>query len=94
VGVRAAPLKPSVGLLSFNMRKRNTPVYAVVRIDDYPSETLENCITIKEIVWSLEEAEAEVARLNELNRSKRCRYFWQYTRLMDADAGSESMDSN
>jgi hypothetical protein len=75
------------------MRKRNTPVYAIVRIDDNPSETVENCITIKEIVWSLEEAETEVARLNELNRSKGCRYFWQYTRLVDPQAGSESRDS-
>jgi hypothetical protein len=74
------------------MRKRNTPVYAVVRIDDYPSGTLENNITIKEIVWSLAAAEAEVARLNELNRSKGCKYFWQSTRLMDADAGNESSD--
>ena len=80
----------AVGWLRFNMRKNNTPVYAVVRIDDYPSGTLENCITIKEIVWSAEEAEAEVARLNELNRSKGCRYFWQYTRLIDADPGRES----
>jgi hypothetical protein len=72
------------------MRKNNIPVYAVIRIDDYPSGTLENCITIKEIVWSVEEAEAEVVRLNELNRSKGCRYFWQYTRLIDADPGIES----
>src|SRR5258705_6131855 len=52
------------------MRKRNTQVYAVVRIDNYPTDELENNITIKEIVWSLEEAEAEVARLNELNAPK------------------------
>lgn len=75
------------------MRKRNTPVYAVVRIDENLSETLENCITIKEIVWSIEEAESEVARLNELNQSKGCRYFWQHTRLIDEDAGSESGES-
>ena len=73
--------------------KRNTPVYAVVRIDENLSETLENCITIKEIVWTIEEAESEVARLNELNRSKGCRYFWQHTRMIDAEAESESDDS-
>jgi hypothetical protein len=67
------------------MRKRRTPVYAVIRVDDYPSAAPEDCITIKEIVWSLEEAEAEVKRLNELNRSKGCKYFWQLTRLMEAD---------
>jgi hypothetical protein len=66
------------------MRKRKTPVYAVIRVDDYSS--LENSITIKEIVWSLEEAKAEVKRLNELNRFKGCKYFWQSTRLIDAVA--------
>ena len=71
------------------MKKRKTPVYAVIRVGDYPSGALENCITIKEIVWSLEEAEAEVKRLNELNRSKDSKYFWQYTRLVDAVADEE-----
>ena len=61
-------------------------MYAVIRVDDYPSGALENCITIKEIVWSLEEAEAEVKRLMKLNRSKGCKYFWQYTRLVEAVA--------
>ena len=61
-------------------------MYAVVRIDDYSTGALEDNITVKEIVWSLEEAEAEVARLNELNDSKGCRYFWQSTRLKAADA--------
>ena len=74
------------------MRKRNTQVYAVVRIDNYPTDELENNITIKEIVWSLEEAEAEVARLNELNASKGCRYFWQSTRLIAANAELESRE--
>ena len=75
------------------MRKRNTQVYAVVRIDNYPTDELENNITIKEIVWSLEEAEAEVARLNELNASKGCRYFWQSTRLIAANAELENRES-
>lgn len=78
----------------FIVRKSNTAVYAIVRIDENLSETLEHCITIKEIVWSIEEAESEVARLNELNRSKGCRYFWQHTRLIDAEAGTESGDSS
>ncbi|HKG45094.1 MAG TPA: hypothetical protein VKB02_00080 [Pyrinomonadaceae bacterium] len=75
------------------MRKTNTPVYAVVRIDDYPTDKLENNITIKEIVWSLEEAESEVARLNELNASKGCRYFCLYTRLVVENADLESPES-
>ena len=76
------------------MRKRNTQVYAVVRIDNYLTAELENNITIKEIVWSLEEAEAEVARLHELNASKGCRYFWQSTRLIGANAELESREDS
>ncbi|HYU98610.1 MAG TPA: hypothetical protein VE977_07270 [Pyrinomonadaceae bacterium] len=75
------------------MRKRKTPVYAIVRIDDYSTGALEDNITVKEIVWSLEEAEAEVARLNELNDSKGCRYFWRSTRLIAEDAENESRGS-
>ena len=75
------------------MRKSKTPVYAVIRIDNYSAAALEDNITVKEIVWSLEEAEAEVARLNELNDSKGCRYFWQLTRLITADAENESRGS-
>jgi len=75
------------------MRKIKTPVYAVIRVDNCPSGILENSITVKEIVWRLEEAETEVARLNEINRSKGCRYFWQSTRLIDADEANEGRDS-
>jgi hypothetical protein len=44
-------------------------------------------VTIKEVVLELGEAEREVERLNRLNESKGCRYFWQGTRLF-ADSGS------
>lgn len=69
------------------MAKTKEHVYAIVRIDEFYdlSVPLENMITVKEVVWSIEQAEAEVSRLNELNESKRCRYFWQTTRLMADD---------
>jgi len=44
-------------------------------------------VTIKEVVLDLAEAKSEVDRLNRLNESKGCRYFWQGTRLFD-DGGS------
>jgi hypothetical protein len=50
-------------------------------------------ITVKEVVWTEEAAEAEVDRLNALNAGKGCRYFLQYTRAhrRDADGGSNSL---
>jgi hypothetical protein len=70
------------------MAKQKKEVYAVIRVDDFhdPAVPLENKITVKEIVPSLEVADAEVARLNALNNSKGSRYFWQATRL---DTGDE-----
>jgi hypothetical protein len=38
-------------------------------------------ITVKEVWLSADQAEAEVARLNELNSDKRVGYFMQHTRL-------------
>jgi hypothetical protein len=38
-------------------------------------------VTIKEVVLDQDEAERAVERLNRLNESKGCRYFWQGTRL-------------
>ena len=76
------------------MAKPKTQVFAIVRIDEeYSAVALENRITVKEIVWSLEEAEAEVARLNELNGSKGCRYFWQTTRLIGTAEPAEGRES-
>jgi hypothetical protein len=37
-------------------------------------------ITVKEVVGTLEMAQSEVRRLNELNGGLGCRYFWQQTR--------------
>jgi hypothetical protein len=69
------------------MTKRKEQVYAIVRIDGFHDQSapLEETITVKEVVWSIEQAEAEVSRLNKLNESKGCRYFWQTTRLIGDD---------
>jgi hypothetical protein len=66
------------------MRKQKKQVYAIIRVDDFhdPSLTVEDRISVKEVVSSLEAAESEVARLNELNSPKGARYFWQATRLV------------
>lgn len=66
------------------VRRKFSPAYAIVRIDDFhgPNTIPEDKIMVKEIVFSEEEAEAEVTRLRALNGAKGCRYFWQYTRLM------------
>jgi SAM-dependent methyltransferase len=53
-------------------------VYAVVRIDD--SQAIEDAITVKEILPTIEQAMREVERLNKLNSDKGARYFWQATR--------------
>ncbi len=57
------------------------PAYAIVRVDAYLGEDppIPARITIKRVVWSLELAESEVARLSAINPA--CAYFWQYTRV-------------
>lgn len=73
------------------MKRPNTPVYAVIRLD-YSMADLSTIgpstpqasviVTVKEIVMTPEAAEAEVERLNKVNAEKSCRYFWQHTRLV------------
>jgi len=69
------------------MGKAKTHVYAIVRVDEFAGQpmAIENKITVKEVVRSLEKAKAEVARLNTLNGAKGAKYFWQTTRLMEDD---------
>jgi hypothetical protein len=55
------------------------PAYAIIRLDLDPVYGDEDRYTVKRVVWSEDEASAKVARLNEVNASKNCRYFWQYT---------------
>ncbi|HEY8237206.1 MAG TPA: hypothetical protein VIF85_11235 [Gaiellaceae bacterium] len=57
------------------------PAYAIIRLDLDPVYADEDRYTVKRIVWSEDEAVAEVARLDEINIDKNCRYFWQYTRV-------------
>lgn len=62
--------------------------FAVVRIDHYLREVAEvrDRVTIKEVLPTLEEAEKEVQRLNELagvqGRGDDVEYFVQHTRLV------------
>jgi len=66
---------------------RKIPVYAIVRLDlDVVAPDL--AVAIKEVVPTLQDAEAEVQRLNLLNSDKHCRYFWRATRYFpDGPAG-------
>ena len=57
--------------------------FAIIRIDLNLRED-EDRVTIKRVVRSQELAESEVARLNDVNADKHCRYFWQYTRIDSA----------
>jgi hypothetical protein len=62
--------------------------YAIVRLDNFhrPEVPIQDTINIVRVVWSQEEAEKEVARLNELNGDKGCMYFWQLTRVKDKES--------
>jgi len=57
---------------------RKVEVFAVVRVDH--ARHVEEAITVKEILPTLEEAVREVERLNRLNQDKGAHYFWQATR--------------
>jgi hypothetical protein len=69
------------------MNKAKTHVYAIIRVDEFYDQAtpIENKITVKAVVRSIEDAKAEVARLNTLNESKGAKYFWQTTRLIEGD---------
>ena len=72
--------------------KEHEGVYAILRHDPW-LDSLESAVTVKQIVRTLEIAEADVARLNDLNGHKGSRYWWQYTRLFPdgTSAGSDAM---
>lgn len=64
------------------MSKRNTPAFAIIRIDDHEEKTpIENVFTIQKVMLVMEEAQEEVNRLNKLNADKGCKYFLKQTRL-------------
>jgi hypothetical protein len=74
------------------------PAFAVVRVDgpldrSMSPEAVQERITVKKIVWTEGDAEAEVARLNAIERERPperragCFYFAQYTRVFDDGQG-------
>ena len=58
-------------------------VYAIVRIDAFYTVdvTPQDAITVVKVLWSEESAEAETARLNQVNSGKRTSYHMKMTRL-------------
>lgn len=42
------------------------PAFAVIRLDKIENVPIKDQMTVKMVVWTLEEAEAEVKRLNEI----------------------------
>jgi hypothetical protein len=56
-------------------------VFAVLRFDPPWVEDAEQGVTVVKVMRSQAEAEAETARLNDLNGDKGCRYVLQATRL-------------
>ena len=85
-------------------RTAHEQVYVVVRVDYelgadgsdvHAEDSIEigpHRITVKEVVRTPDEARREVSRLNDLNRDKACRYFWQGSRYFP-DGGSFGSDS-
>ena len=65
-------------------------VYAVIRIEAELTDP-EQAVSVTEILPTIEQAEAEVARLNRVNAAKGCRYVWQATRYFTG--GREVSDS-
>jgi hypothetical protein len=67
-------------------------VYAIVRLD-LDVATPDLAFAIKEVVPTLEEAEAEVQRLNLVNADKNCRYIWRASRYFpEGRRGLEGSD--
>jgi hypothetical protein len=61
-------------------------VYPVVRIDTpIDSADLTQKITVVKVLTSQSDAEAEVARLSEVNAEKSCLYFYCTSRLIERD---------
>lgn len=69
------------------MRQQNSThkqVFVILRADLFHRTAVppEGFVRAKEVVRSLEEAEAEVARLNALHPDGAVRYWWQASRLI------------
>jgi hypothetical protein len=70
--------------------ERFEPAYAVVRVDrfrlrDSLPDDPQVYVTVKEVLWTSDEAEAEVERLNRVNADKDCCYWWESVRVRRRD---------
>ena len=78
----------------YSKNSKYNHLFAVIRIDMFQEEApLEEKITITKIVLTQEAAEQEVKRLNALNGSKGCLYFWQITRMGTDEVGLHAIHS-
>ena len=69
-------------------------LYVVIRVDEFESVSGDDLITVKEIHPTLEEAIAEVERLNRLQEGKRCHYFWRLGRYFPQGRPKELDESS
>lgn len=71
-----------------------THLYAVIRLDSRTIdwEEPESAVTVKEIHPTMEAAQEEAERLNELAKTRGidCLYFWQLTRWRQSELPGES----
>jgi hypothetical protein len=66
--------------------RRYGHLFAIIRYDDgNPTWPIEDRVVVKKVVATADIAEAEVLRLNALNKEKGARYFYQVTRFDDSD---------
>lgn len=67
-----------------NPGRSRTPCVAILRVDDFGDvdAAVENCVTVKCVMFDEAFARREVERLNMLNRDKGSRYYIQATRLI------------
>lgn len=65
------------------LNKRSAHVYAIIRVDLFLGDTVspERKIAVKKIVMDVAIAEAEVKRLQDLQKDEGVVYFMQVTRL-------------
>ena len=73
------------------MTTQRRQAFAILRDDEFQGSTvpIENRVTVKCVVWTLADAQQQVERLNHLNSSKGCRYFWQATRVLDGEQSED-----
>ena len=70
-------------------------VFVILRVDTSrssasPARAPESTVTVLKALWTEAAAEAEVARLNQLNREHGNVYFWKATRLEQQLAGAST----